>query len=473
MRTTLVFFDDYWLDFKSGIKRSWIKPIEISSYEDPNFPLVTYPSLEWCPEVQRYRVWYDAVYDLNKNNSRYLCMAESVDGINWKSSCYHNQDSVNQIYPHCVYSGKGGVSGGSVFRDEYETDPMKRYKYVGSIGIDYQKNKQPRQFPLSMLHSSDGVNWHESNKIVYPYTSDTYNRFFYNPVMNKYQVLMRGGYIDRRICTITSEKENYSFPQLLLHPDPGEEENGYAIQYYGMGTRWNAGMFLGLLMRFHTCMTDSDLKKMNGYMDTELVYSYDGICWMHTNRQPLVERSLSPNFGFNQLYLLDMTSCVEDESVLLVGVAARNPHLRGEEYLKWQQNDQQKLTRLNFYKIRKDGFCALDCCGKGGRMITKTFLLESADMTLNVAALSGNFTLSILNAEGDVYPGFSAQDFSIQQFDAVSAVPHWKNHSLHELVGKRIRFCMDFSSASFYSLTADIRPCIAYPQQSISRPQHN
>jgi hypothetical protein len=60
-RTTLGFLDDFWLDHKINIQRKWYSPKWIGTYKEPSFPVGVYPSIIWCPEINKYRLWYEVL----------------------------------------------------------------------------------------------------------------------------------------------------------------------------------------------------------------------------------------------------------------------------------------------------------------------------------------------------------------------------------------------------------------------------
>ena len=81
--TKLCFFDDYWVDFRKGTVRRWFEPQLASSFRDSDFMENAYCSAAWCPEVGKYRLWYEVSPDLANDGVRYLALAESIDGINY------------------------------------------------------------------------------------------------------------------------------------------------------------------------------------------------------------------------------------------------------------------------------------------------------------------------------------------------------------------------------------------------------
>jgi hypothetical protein len=473
-KTTLCFFDDFWLDCKKNVVRQWYSPELIGTFKDDNFQACVYPSIAWCPEVGKYRIWYEGSPDLTFDAVRYLGVAESVDGVAWDLADIENKsDDICKKYKNVAYSGNGGIHGTSVFRDEYETNPEWRYKAAGMTRTDKTRELPRGRMPLILSTSPDGITWTEhANNPIYPFKSDTYNCIYYNPVSKEYNIILRAGYVDRRICLIKSKDLiNWSEPKLIVHPDAEYSEGNYSIQLYTMSSYWNKGMFFGFMWRFHTSMIDEDLVKMNGFMDTELMYSYDGEYWMHTTRKPLVEKPRTPEYGFNQVNFTSMTESAEKDRWLMIATISRMPHLSAEDYKEVYERLGGNLIRINVYSLRKEGFCGLEACGTNGKIITKSFQMLKPGLTLNIGAETGAVRVAILDASGKPYEGFSYEDSIPISCDGVEIAPQWKERKLCELEGERFRLGLEMSSATLYSISGTFRPYIACPQESISNPK--
>jgi hypothetical protein len=473
-KTTLSFLDDFWLDYKSNVIRQWYSPEIIGTFKDDNFQAGVYPTISWCPEVGKYRIWYEGSPDLTFDAVRYLCIAESVNGIDWELGDVEDKsDEISRKYKNVVYSGHGGVHGTSVYRDVFESNPEWRYKATGMTRTDKAKELPTGRMPLILSTSPNGITWTEhANNPIYPFTSDTYNCIYYNPVTEEYNIILRAGFVDRRICLIKSKDlKNWSEPKLIVHPDAEYPESIYSMQLYAMSSYWNKGIFYGFMWRFHTSMVDEDLVKMNGFMDTELMYSYDGEYWMHTTRKPIVEKPQSPEFGFNQVCLTSMTENPHKDKWLIIGTASRTPHLSAKDYKEVYERLKGNLMQINVYSLRKDGFSALEACGTKGKIITKSFEMLKADITLNVAAELGEIRVAILDYLGNPYNGFSYDDCIPINTDGIEVTPKWKEHELDELEGKRFRIGLKMSSATLYSISGTFRPYIICPQESISNPK--
>ncbi len=455
-KTVLRFFDDYWIDVRKGVKRTWYTPVLSGTFDRAGI----YPSIAWCPEIGKYQLWYEVMPDFSNDGYRHLALAQSDDGLNW------SDDKI------VIRGGKQGIHGTCVYRDSYETNGSKLYKACTMGEYVHDKARTPFERPLVVYTSPDGVNWEqEKPKMIYPFSSDTYNCITYNPVFKKYMMYMRASNIDRRIAMMESADLNsWNRPMTVIHPGAVYADENEMVQLYAMWAGWFDGMFLGHLWRFHTQANDTASPKMYGYMDTELVYSYNGVNWMHTTGKPIVERPAPPEFGHTQLNFSGMIETKEKDAWILLSSASRGIHGSSNENKRLYDLMEGKIIRLNFYRIRRDGFCGLDGVGRDGLVITKPFELLKDDLTFNINAPFGQVRFAVTDASSKPIEGFSLDDCQPFTGDDLDVVPRWKNRSIHELTGKRVRIWVELSTAVLYSISATMRPYIYGPQVSVSDP---
>ncbi|MCK9287028.1 MAG: hypothetical protein M0P29_05665 [Sphaerochaetaceae bacterium] len=466
MRSAIVFFDDYWLDVKRGVRRRYFKPKWLSTYVDPLNGTSVYASIQWCPEIQKYRTWYEVIPKIRVDALRYLAVAESTDGIQWQPvSPNSSQDPAVEECPHAVYSGNGGVHGTSVFRDQWDTNPEARYKATGMTRT-WAGQKRPPTLPVRLSTSPDGINWKEQD-ILHEYTSDALNCLFYNPWDNTYSALLRTAYVDRRIFQTDipdiNQIHNHENPRLVVHPDASYEA---PLQLYSMWGGWNDGIFLGLLMRYWVDLGNPDYSTMQGYQDSELMYSYDGKYWLHTNREALIERNLPQQHGHCQLVSTGMTLDATQTKHIIVSTGARFMHSTTDVYERLLSKHQESAHVLFFHEIRKDGFVGLESCGFDAEVTTKTIELEKEDLSFNVSVPYGSLSCALLNPDGTAIEGFSFEHSIPFTGDSTEHSPQWETQALSSVVGKRIRIALRITCGVLYAIHATMRPSIRVSQKS-------
>ena len=468
MPTKLCFFDDYWIDFRKGTIRRWFEPTYVGSFRDPNFMANLYCSAAWCPEVGKYRLWYEVSPDLANDAIRYLALAESEDGIRYEIAETNNREEKRMR--HIVFDGGNGLHGTSVIRDPYDNDPSRLYKCATMTRMGDYKKGEPA--PVVLAFSPDGVNWTERRDLVaHPYTSDALNSLFYSPLKKQYGLILRGGYVDRRIAMrISEDLKEWSNPFIILHPSPVYNNDAIEMQFYSMWAGWMDGVFLGLLWRFNTSLTDMDFSKMWGFMESELVYSYDGLYWMQTSGKPVVDRPLPPDYGCAQLSLMGMYENRSGDEYILYGAGSRFIHGTAETNRRFAERLKGEGMATVFFKIRKDGFCGIEGIGIGANVITKPMQFLKPELSMNIRANVGFVRFGAMRRDGTFYEGFSFDDSIVFEGDSCHVVPQWKEKKLEELVGEQVRIAVELNGAILHSMTVCARPYIVQPQESFSDP---
>ena len=156
-----------------------------------------------------------------------------------------------------------------------------------------------------LIGSQDGIHWdRESDTAVIRMHSDTHNAIVYDPRRNEYVMFCRAKHIyrtfrgdmldtgaSRRVARMASKElwmQWESEPQNILLPDEVDAENGDFNFFYGMPTRYHAGLYWGFLWPF----------KMNSDIHAELAWSRDGICFHGLpSRLRLVEQGPKATWG--------------------------------------------------------------------------------------------------------------------------------------------------------------------------------
>ena len=464
-------FDDYWIDFKKNVIRRWYQPKLLSEYRDPNFN-GCYQSACWSPEQGKYLLWHEYLVDPKDDEYRYLAVAASDDGYTWKElNVCGEPDPANKVFPNTVYKGNPGLHGTHVTYDPYDPDPDRRYKLMGGNHAQNYRDFGIENSAVYVTFSPDGIHWKEAEECrVHPNTSDTLNCLYYNPVTKEYNAIIRASYVERRIGQTTSKDLiHWTRPKVIIHPGAEFNDDAYATQLYGMSVKWMGGYFLGCLWRYYTSCADFDFSKMRGFQDTELMYSYDGEHWMHTSGRALVERPCMPEIGASSLLISAMYENKEDTKLFLVASGTCTMHSSMEEHQKRKKVDRPSQGVLT-YEIRKDGFCGLEANTTDGLIVTKSFELMEPELYINANATFGTVRFSIIDHRGNTYEGFDFDDCVPLVEDEIRHALTFKEHSLDELVGKRIRLSIRMDGAVLHCIEGAIRPWIRYPQVSINDP---
>lgn len=453
MKAKLCFFDDNYIAARPGTVRRTFSPSKLGEFHDDSASLQLYTSFFYDPFVNKYRLYYEVPIEGKGTEIRMLKLAEGDSADDFITGKVSTVTVEGLDYEH-------GMHGCAVTFNPDETDPDKRYILIGNAHAD---DRSKRYF--CRCFSKDGKNF---SKVVpvypeqnFPNYKDTYNSIYYNSYLKEYHVTTRCATADRRVALIkSSDGEHWTQPELILQPS---SQGSIGVQHYALGVSHIDGIFYGILWRFMTDLCQPDFADMSGYMENDLVYSYDGKCFAPTGLTPICERPLPPEYGCKQLWLLNIEK--EKDKYILCGAASRIAH--NSSY------DERKFAATVFYEIRKDGFCALEGFGKSSTVYTKPILFEGGDITLNFNALAGSLLFAVTDADGKEIEGFGFDDcIGFSKTDSTDAKVMFKNAFTDSLKGRRVRFAIQLDGALLYSVSFEGRPFLyCQPQVSFNDPR--
>ncbi len=466
---TIAFPDDFALQKTRQLKRRYFttQPIDASEYFDERY-VFTYTSIAYCPEVERYRMWYNinhVVCEIGNQNEHFLlALAESEDAVCWRPCAGPDGSNV-------VFSGRdNSIHGAMVMRDAADPDPSRRYKCAASM--DGIHGNQTLVAGI-VATSPDGIRWDERD-CRYQWgmdMSDAYNSIFFNPVLGEYQVIMRTTCTDRRIATRTSrDLVHWSPPRIILTPDCWDPP---CSEFYGMSVFPADGIFYGFLWVFDTDLEDSDRVpwKFSGSVYSELVYSYDGLNWLRTHRKA-VDLAPPGEYGSTDNYLFNTCVAKEGERWLTAGAFPCTGH--GDGLYREHQSDRANSARMISHKIcaiKPGRFCGLQSIGNHGFLRAKKIFLKQGDLTFNVAAPHGGMRVQLTDLWYRPVPGFTFEDSVPFRGDELAWKPCWKERRVGELAGKAFGIEVELQAGILYGISGDFLPFHAsLPQQSYGNP---
>lgn len=463
-RMKLTFFDDFWVDFRPGTTRRWYKPELLTTV----YGTGCYGALVYDQERKKYRLYHETLAKVSEDGPRMLKMLESDDMLHWTVVTNDQGGDV-------LFEGDGGVHGASVLYDPHDPDPSRRYKFCGMTRMDKDRGSNHQ---VNLAFSPDGVHWENRPDLVAnPYTSDAHNKLYYNPCSGEYNLLHRSAYVDRRVFHRSSKDlVHWSEPRVLLHPAGVYNSDCRQIQHYSMTAGWFDGLFYGFLWRYNTNLVSpdfSDSHRMFGYMDVEMVYSYDGKEFLYSSCQPVVDRPPAPQPGWAGLAPTDMCESVDGQSYYLL--CAGSMFVHGTAESNQELHDKAVARGLRgghvIFQIRKDGFCGLEAIGRG-TVVTKGIALLRDDLTFNLRADCGQVRFGLMDKKGQYLEGFSLDDCVPFEFDqGVAVKPQWKQHQLSEVLNRQVRVVIELNGAVLHAMSATAQPYIVQRQKSFADPQ--
>lgn len=440
---TFVFFDDFMINSKRGVRRRVFKPIKRGSFSQDG--ITAGSSVVYVPEKKQYYLYYNFLPDRSRDWDRIAHYAVSDDGLNFTPA---------GPVPTVAKTGSYVV-----YRDDFTKNPDERFKCV-VMKVNEKNTSKGRGY---VAVSADAVNWNTDTPYqVSRHSSDTANNIFYNEILKKYQIICRGAHIDRRIVSLFSKDLiNWSNPRVILAPNPFDVDY---TQYYGMTVYPENGFFLGFLQLYYTDEDDPLFSKMAGKVDAALTYSYDGILWNRVSREPMIDRPMPPGFGFTTLYFSSMNESPDGKDWILSAGGSRTDHGWGfkpaypeselSDYVKENGNNQ-----IMFYKIRKHGFAGMESYGLKAKLNMKRMLLTGTNLSFNICAPTGTVRFRLVNPDDNsIYKGYDFDDCIPFTGDEINYEPIWKGKNIKDLVDKYISIEFEMHTAILFSITGDLAP---------------
>jgi hypothetical protein len=463
---TQLFVDDYIVNKYQNVERKvqpatkMNKPVMVSKRPweteiNPNGQdgkrVLLYGTVFYDPLQKQYRMWYmgrlgnhcPPIPELEipgeNVHGDLTFYAESKDGITWKRPdlglVHFDGDPENNIMLD--------FHGASVFLDQDEIDPQKRYKAIGFM----------RRFhDIRVCYSPDGIHWSAPQQ-----ASDRSNEGAFNAcyalALKRYVAGsielssdMTYSYIDcegdrqgKRVavalCTGGKDLKNWTH-KTYINPDEKDEPN---TQFYGMTpfTYGDNGLIFGFLHVFH--VIDPQACFHDGPIEAQLVYSRDGLTWHRMeDRRPVIPLGPEGSYDGGMIMMTANGAFVKDDELIAYYTASKGGH-----------GNQDSLT-AGMASWPLDRFVALEAGQDEGTIETKLITAPKGKLIINADAKGGYVTAEILNASGEVQAGFSSDRCRYLVKDSLKHEFTWKDKDISE-AKKPLRLRFKLKNAKLYS----------------------
>ena len=413
----------------------------------------------------RYRMWYMsrmsgghdfAIPELEIPGGNIHCdltlYATSTDGIHWKRPslglCHFNRlsQSGESIVGDTQNNIMLDLHGASVFLDEEEADPQKRYKAIGFI----------RRFQeIRICYSPDGIHWSEPQPAAERGNEGAFNAC-YVPGLGRYVAgsLIRSNdpryeFINhegqrgrKRVVTalISDERDLERWEEtMVVYPD---EQDPPSTQFYGMTPfiYGDNGIIFGFLHVFDYIgpgPTNDD-----GPIDAQLVYSRDGRTWHRMeDRSPVIPLGPKGAFDGGMIIMTAVGTSMHDDE-LVAYYTGRNTGHGGPI-----KDSYFTIARASWRRYR---LVALQADAQRGVVETVPLEASGSGLEINADAAGGEIAVEVLDAEGNVQPGFSSEACDAIDDDGLAHQVRWEGKDLSGILRPfRLRFWM--SRAKLYA----------------------
>jgi len=395
-----------------------------------------YGSAVWDKHEKKLQLFYQAKSTSNQNDHK-LAYAESHDkGQTWVKPNlglfpFGENKQTNLVWlPRNQF-----IAGPCVFRDEHDPDSSRRYKLFTS---DYGDGKggTGAEPGLYVGFSPDGIHWQESPcNPVSPYISDTAQCVFWDENINKYVAFVRTRAFEhvRSIGRMESDDfEHWTLPELCFVPP--------SHQFYSLPAALYQGIYVGLPWIFWESEEGNDWEKHTPVIAPGLAVSRDGWVWQQLAGGKVFLPTGPPGSIDERQVRMSSSLVILADQILLVYGASRDPH------------QPEMGIDVCLATLRLDGFMALAAGTKTGRLMTKPFVLEGNNFYVNACGnKDGIITVSLLDGDGKVIPGFEHEQCVPIQEDGVKLPVKWRGENLNKWRGKSLRLEFVLKQSKLYS----------------------
>ena len=438
--------------------------------------------VEWEGE---YRLYYRVSLGEERVT---LAMAISSDGITWdrpelcavefNGSSANNLVDIENHRPNevCVFVDPTGP-------DEH------RFKLVGH---------SQHEGGMYAMASSDGLRFKRVPGHLLTYISDNHKSAFYDPRIGKYVIYLRGWDRSRPIPPMAGSRvvlraevddlfrpipvdENAPDPwppskkwegtdyeglhrlnnelPTALGPDEFDPPEADIYQLAGVQYLPDAYLAFPSLYYHHPWYPEGFIN--DGILDLQFASSRDGIKWDRDFRGPYVRLDL-PDGPCTKMMHMMVGVVPNGHRISQYHVGGRRSHGEGrvpddvkpKREKEEQPPDNMDKPFVHRVEQRMDGFVSADSAYTGGTLVTKPFVLESAQLRINVdTSASGVAHAALLHEDGSEIPGFGLNDSDRIQGNATQYVLSWRGASdLSALAGKQIKLLLRSRSTKLFAV---------------------
>ncbi len=374
-------------------------------------------------QEKTYKMWYRTIDD-----TCYIAYATSPDGVNWTKPdlnlATHNGTTDNNI---CGGFASFYTDGFGVIKDLNDPDPKRRYKM-----LTYHDNDQ-----FAAMVSPDGVDWSGPINPMAHQTGDVLS-LYYDEGLGKYVGLTKR-YINgkrSRLVTYSDDFVNWTSPAIIMTPDGLDPATGHIYSHVGYEYE---GMRIGYISVYDTATE---------LMDTQLVYSRDGLTWQrYRERESFLPLGAVGDFDSGMI-IADSSGLIVDDTKISIYYSGWNTDHNGNPI-----GGGEAISGIGLAELRKDGFVSVDAGPDGGTLTTAPFVLPNVQLMINaVTTAGGSIRAELLDADGEIIAGYELSASSSFGGDSLGAQLHWSNKVILEsLIGETVCLKLYVEDASLYS----------------------
>ena len=417
-----LFVDDYLIDTAENTRRRLNKP-----HPHPDNPvligdrpwengMVIFPSVRWIDG--KFHMWYlgwGMVWPSREGkasiaDSSFLCYATSNDGVHWTRPKLGHIEYRGSRDNNIVLRHEGShFDSFSVFHHQGQDYPFRMLAYQGrwpyreplikAKGYEF-RIKDHGHFPF---RSKDGIRWEYMQSEPKPVCGFDRSSASYDARRGKYlgfwKTMHKG--VRSRMYAESDDLVHWTTPQKSLTPEwvdnPASQVDPAGTHHYGMFAFNYGNQYLGLL---------EILNDLTNSMHFQLISSRDLKTW---NRLSAPERFIAhgkPDSWNSGVMMMANTPPVLFQDKLWFYYDGQNYGHGGG------RKAADRRRSIGVSTLPRDRFAALlpDDKSQDAVVTTVPLKLHGKQIHVNAAAPNGMVQIEILDAKGQVIPGFSRED---------------------------------------------------------------
>ncbi len=433
---TELFFDDYRLLGRAGTTRDYGKPECIAVYRDPN-----YSTDYFSPWVFRLNGEIVMLYlGVERRLGTFaLLAARSADGVSFQPLLRGGSNRIMDLAP--------GEEPACIVEDVL-APAEERYKMILT-----KYDKERFQVRATVYASCDLMNWTVFLEEIPDWGCEPVGGAFYNAARQCYTILRRPTWGNR--CTgycDTKDFKSYTPYELCLHQDAFDRPMD---ELYGMSAFPYAGMYIGIPLLYTDNPPSRKTKFDSGSIVPQLAYSWDGHHFLRSLR-----KSFLPDYDGTEM-LLWLNSALQQEDGNLLLYCAMSPEGHGAAFRSHQNG------RIHIYRLRKDGFIALNSGVNEATVTTREYLYEGGEISVNLRAERA--TMALIDTCGEnpasqawgtdvCAPGFEHNDCVPFSGDSPCWHPVFSGGSYEKFKGRVLILEIKYTNGSLYSVSGSLKP---------------
>ncbi len=471
-----LFIDDSLLDLDrtQNLTRRLNGPHKIQQILKPEQPWEKLGFVFYCGVVDdggTAKLYYHS-YDAEKK--KHSMLATSMDGLHWERPKLglkaYDGSKENNLLPATSVEA-------SVFLDPH-APPEKRYRMVFTRGWP-----DPERAGVCVASSPDGLHWGEASERCLPFIPDSQPTAFWDERIGKYVIYLRAWNPIRTVARVEVDDLEKPWPYDASVPPlhvwgkdkiptvsreiptvlAYDEQDQPYLQPYTAEVLPYPGVpdvYFAFPADFQNykeahwkgrALTGND-----GTFDIGFATSRDGITWNRW-RQPYISTGLYDDLD---LRLVSMGFGAVQRGPWLHQYFVGWPYTHGQPEV-WERDAASREPWYGRDKggiycatQRVDGYLSMDAANGGGTLTTRPLAFKGNRLRLNVHTTGGGSArVALLDAQGKVYPGFSADECEVIQDDAIDYEVRWKNGpDVSALAGQPVRVQVTMRNAKLYAL---------------------